>query len=52
MPLERQITETDGVYEVLNYYELADVNVTVPSENSAERMAGTQGRGETSAEKL
>jgi len=46
------ITGEQGVYEVFNYFELADINLTVPLGNNAESTASTHSRGETSAAKL
>jgi REP element-mobilizing transposase RayT len=40
-----------GIYEVLNYCELADINLTVPLEKNAESTPRTKPGGETSAEK-
>jgi REP element-mobilizing transposase RayT len=37
------ITGEQGIYEVLNYCELADINLTVPLERNAESTANTQG---------
>jgi REP element-mobilizing transposase RayT len=37
------ITGEQGIYEVLNYCELADINLTVPLEKNAESTANTQG---------
>lgn len=45
------ITGEQGVYEVLNYCELSDINLTVPLENNAESTPHTRPGGETSAGK-
>jgi REP element-mobilizing transposase RayT len=37
------ITGEQGAYEVFNYCELADINLTVPLEKNAESTANTQG---------
>jgi hypothetical protein len=41
-----------NIYNLLDYYELADINLPVPLQYKAESTANTQGRGETSATKL
>ncbi len=43
------ITGGQGIYEVLNYCELADINLTVPVEKNAESTPRTKPGGETSA---
>lgn len=45
------ITGEQGVYEVFNYCELADINLTVPLEKNAESTLYTKPGGETSAVK-
>ncbi|MBL0130240.1 MAG: hypothetical protein IPP43_03185 [Chitinophagaceae bacterium] len=45
------ITGEQGIYEVLNYCELADINLTVPLEKDAESTPHTKPGGETSAVK-
>lgn len=46
------ITGEQGGYTVLNYCELADINLTVALENNAESTQHTRPGCETSAEKL
>ena len=45
------ITSEQGIYEVLNYCELGDINLTVALEKNAESTPHTKPGGETSARK-
>jgi hypothetical protein len=48
---EYYLTGEQGIYEVLNYFELVDINLTVPLEKKAESTPHTKPGGETSARK-